>query len=77
MPLINFSKEELSKIEYYLLGETDPIVVSILEKIEALSDVCECNSFHFSTSKESINATQCSVNFFTSIGATLSSSSPI
>ena len=42
MPLINFSKEELSKIEYYLLGETDPIVVSILEKIEALNDVCEC-----------------------------------
>ena len=37
-------KEELSKIEYYLLGETDPIVVSILEKIEALNDVCECNN---------------------------------
>ena len=36
--------EELSKIEYYLLGETDPIVVSILEKIEALNDVCECNN---------------------------------
>ena len=46
MTLINFSKEELSKIEYYLLGETDPIVVSILEKIEALSDVCECNNGH-------------------------------
>ena len=44
MTLINFSKEELSKIEYYLLGETDPIVVSNLEKIEALSDVCECNN---------------------------------
>ena len=44
MPLINFSKEELSKIEYYLLGETDPIVVSILEKIESLNDVCECNN---------------------------------
>ena len=40
MTLINFTKEELSKIEYYLLGETDPIVVSekILEKIEALND---------------------------------------
>ena len=44
MTLINFTKEELSKIEYYLLGETDPVVVSILEKIEALSDVCECNN---------------------------------
>ena len=44
MTLINFTKEELSKIEYYLLGETDPIVVSILEKIEALNDVCECNN---------------------------------
>ena len=37
MTLINFTKEELQKIEYYLLGETDPIVVSILEKIEALN----------------------------------------
>ena len=44
MTLINFTKEELQKIEYYLLGETDPIVVSILEKIEALNDVCECNN---------------------------------
>ena len=44
MPLINFSKEELSKIEYYLLGETDPIIVSILEKIEELNHVCECNN---------------------------------
>ena len=44
MTLINFSKEELQKIEYYLLGETDPIVVSILEKIESLNDVCECNN---------------------------------
>ena len=44
MTLINFTKEELSKIEYYLLGETDPIVVSILEKIEALNDVSECNN---------------------------------
>ena len=44
MTLINFSKEELSKIEYYLLGETDPIVVSILEKISNLIDVCECNN---------------------------------
>ena len=44
MTLINFSKEELSKIEYYLLGETDPIVVSILEKISNLDEVCECNN---------------------------------
>ena len=44
MTLINFTKEELQKIEYYLLGETDPIVVSILEKIESLNDVCECNN---------------------------------
>ena len=44
MTLINFTKEELQKIEYYLLGETDPIVVSILQKIESLNDVCECNN---------------------------------
>ena len=44
MTLINFTKEELQKIEYYLLGETDPIVVSILEKIESLNDICECNN---------------------------------
>ena len=44
MTLNNFTKEELQKIEYYLLGETDPIVVSILEKIESLNDVCECNN---------------------------------
>ena len=42
MPLINLTKEELSKIEYYLLGETDPIVIDILEKIKNLDDVCEC-----------------------------------
>ena len=42
MPLINFTKEELQKIEYYLLGETDPIVVDILEKIGNLDDLCEC-----------------------------------
>ena len=44
MPLINFTKEELYKIEFYLLGENDPVIDSILEKIEALSDVCECNN---------------------------------
>ena len=44
MTLINFTKEELQKIEYYLLGETDPVVVSILEKIDALSNICECNN---------------------------------
>ena len=42
MPLINFTKEELLKIEYYLLGETDPIVTDILEKIANLDDLCEC-----------------------------------
>ena len=42
MPLINFTNEELSKIEYYLLGETDPIVMDILEKIKSLDDLCEC-----------------------------------
>ena len=42
MPLINFTKEELQKIEYYLLGETDPIVMDILEKIGNLDDLCEC-----------------------------------
>ena len=42
MPLINFTKEELQKIEYYLLGETDPIVIDILEKIKTLDDLCEC-----------------------------------
>ena len=36
--------KELYKIECYLLGENDPVVDSILEKIEALSDVCECNN---------------------------------
>ena len=49
MPLINLSKEELKKIEFYLLQETDPkgrftdpLVVSILEKIGNLDDLCEC-----------------------------------
>ena len=42
MPLINFTKEELQKIEYYLLGEPDPIVMDILEKIGNLDDLCEC-----------------------------------
>ena len=32
------------KIECYLLGENDPVIDSILEKIEALSDVCDCNN---------------------------------
>jgi hypothetical protein len=42
MPLINLTKEELQKIEYYLLGETDPLVVSILEKIQNLDELCNC-----------------------------------
>ena len=42
MPLINFTKKELLKIEYYLLGETDPIVMDILVKIGNLDDLCEC-----------------------------------
>ncbi len=40
--LIDLSKPELKKIEYYLLGDTDPLVVSILEKIRNLDNVCEC-----------------------------------
>ena len=42
MPLINLSKEELQKIEFYLIGDTDPLVVSILEKIQNLDEVCNC-----------------------------------
>ena len=42
MPLINFTKEELQKIEYYLIGDTDPFVVSILEKIQNLDELCNC-----------------------------------
>ena len=49
MPLINLSKEELKKIKFYLLQETDPkgrftdpLGVSILEKIKNLDDLCEC-----------------------------------
>ena len=42
MPLINLSKEELQKIEYYLIGDTDPLVVSILEKIKNLNELCNC-----------------------------------
>ena len=42
MPLINLSKEELRKIEFYLMGDTHPLVVSILEKIKNLDDLCEC-----------------------------------
>ena len=42
MPIINLSKEELQKIEYYLIGDTDPLVVSILEKIKNLDELCNC-----------------------------------
>ena len=42
MPLINLTKEELQKIEYYLIGDTDPLVVSILEKIQNLDELCNC-----------------------------------
>ena len=44
MPLINFTKEELKMIEYYLLGGLEPEVVSVLEKIRSLDEVCECNN---------------------------------
>ena len=44
MPLINFTKEELKMIEYYLLGGLEPEVVSVLEKIRRLYEVCECNN---------------------------------
>ena len=40
--LIDLTKPELKRIEYYLHGDTDPLVVSILEKIRNLDDVCEC-----------------------------------
>ena len=49
MPLINLSKEELKKIEFNLLQETDPkgrftdpLVVSIFDKIRDLDNVCDC-----------------------------------
>ena len=42
MPLINFTKEELQKIEFYLIGDTDPLVVRILEKIQNLDELCNC-----------------------------------
>ena len=42
MPLINLSKEELQKIEHYLIGDNDPIIVSILEKIQNLDQLCNC-----------------------------------
>ena len=40
--LIDLTKSELKKIEYYLLGDTDPLVVSILEKIQNLDELCNC-----------------------------------
>ena len=40
--LIDLTKSELKKIEYYLLGDTDPLVVSNLEKIKNLEEVCNC-----------------------------------
>ena len=40
--LIDLTKPELKKIEYYLLGDTDTLVISILEKIKNLDNVCEC-----------------------------------
>ena len=47
--LINLSKEELKKIKYYLNAETDPkgrftdpLVLSILNKIRDLDNVCDC-----------------------------------
>ena len=42
MTLINFTKEELQKIEFYLIGDTDPLVVNILEKIQNLDELCNC-----------------------------------
>ena len=42
MPLINLTKEELQKIEFYLIGDTDPLVVCILEKIQNLDKLCNC-----------------------------------
>ena len=47
--LINLSKEELKKNEDYLIADTDPkgrftdpLVLSIFDKIRNLDDVCEC-----------------------------------
>ena len=44
MPLINLSKEELKKVEYYLIADTDTLILSVLEKIRSLDEVCECNN---------------------------------
>ena len=47
--LINLSKEELKKIKYYLIADTDPkgrftdpLVLSIFDKIRDLDNVCDC-----------------------------------
>ena len=42
--LVNLSKDEMKTIIFYLIGDTDPKAVSIVDKLQPILDACECQA---------------------------------
>ena len=40
--LVNLSKDEMKTIIFYLIGDTDPKAVNIVDKLQPILDACEC-----------------------------------
>ena len=42
--LVNLSKDEIKTIIFYLIGDTNPETVNIVDKLQPILDACECQS---------------------------------
>ena len=40
--LVDLSKDEMKTIIFYLIGDTDPKAVNIVDKLQPIIDACEC-----------------------------------
>ena len=40
--LVNLSKDEMKTIIFYLIGDTNPEAVSIVDKLQPIFDSCTC-----------------------------------
>ena len=40
--LVNLSKDEMKTIIFYLIGDTNPKAVSIVDKLQPISEACTC-----------------------------------
>ena len=40
--LVNLTKDEMKTIIFYLIGDTNPKAVSIVDKLQPILEACEC-----------------------------------